>query len=74
MRYSFIDGLVKDTVVKPHESIQHARSVKIDRVLTNRFAAIPLFLGIMLMIFWLTFGVIGSFLSDLLLYLIHREK
>lgn len=67
MRYSFIDGLVKDTVVKPHESIQHARSVKIDRVLTNRFAAIPLFLGIMLMIFWLTFGVIGSFLSDLLL-------
>ena len=66
MRYSFIDGLVKDTVVKPHESIQHARSVKIDRILTNRFAAIPLFLGIMFMIFWLTFGVIGSFLSDLL--------
>lgn len=66
MRYSFIDGLVKDAVVKPHESIQHARSVKIDRVLTNRFAAIPLFLGIMLLIFWLTFGVIGSFLSDLL--------
>lgn len=66
MRYSFIDGLVKDAVVKPHESIQHARSVKIDKILTNRFAAIPLFLGIMLMIFWLTFGVIGSFLSDLL--------
>lgn len=66
MRYSFIDQIVKDAVVKPHESIQHARSVKIDKVLTNRFAAIPLFLGIMLLIFWLTFGVIGSFLSDLL--------
>ena len=66
MRYSFIDQLVKDAVIKPHESIQHARSVKIDRVLTNRFAAIPLFLCIMFMIFWLTFGVVGSFLSDLL--------
>lgn len=66
MRYSFIDQVVKDAVVKPHESIQHARSVKIDKVLTNRFAAIPLFLCIMFLIFWLTFGVIGSALSDLL--------
>jgi len=66
MRYSFIESVVKDAVVKPHESIQHARSVKIDKVLTNRFAAIPLFLGIMFLIFWLTFGVIGTFLSDLL--------
>lgn len=66
MRYRFIDGLVQNAVIKPHESIQHARSVKIDRVLTNRFAAIPLFLCIMLAIFWLTFGVIGSYLSDLL--------
>lgn len=66
MRYNFIDHVVKDAVVKPKESIQHIRSVKIDRVLTNRFAAIPLFLCIMFLIFWLTFGVIGSFLSDFL--------
>ena len=66
MRYSFIEDVVRDAVVKPHESIQHARSVKIDKVLTNRFAAIPIFLGIMLLIFWLTFGVIGTFLSDIL--------
>lgn len=66
MRYSFIDRIVKAAVVKPHESIQHIRSVKIDKVLTNRFAAIPLFLCIMFLIFWLTFGIIGSFLSDLL--------
>ena len=64
MRYRFIDRLCADTVIKPAESKQHRRSVAIDKVLTNRYLAIPAFLGIMLLIFWLTFGVIGSFLSD----------
>ncbi len=66
MRYSFIESVVGDTVVKCHESAEHQRSVKIDKVLTGRFTAIPVFIGIMLLIFFLTFNVIGSFLSDLL--------
>ena len=66
MRYSFIESVVKDTVIKCHESAEHQRSVKIDEVLTGRFTAIPVFIGIMLLIFFLTFNVIGSFLSDLL--------
>ncbi len=66
MRYSFIESVVGDTVVKCHESAEHQRSVKIDEVLTGRFTAIPVFIGIMLLIFFLTFNVIGSFLSDLL--------
>ena len=66
MRYAFIESVVADTVIKAVESPEHARSVKIDRVLTGRFTAIPVFIGIMLVIFFLTFNVIGSFLSDLL--------
>ena len=66
MRYSFIESVVKDTVIKCHESAEHQRSVKIDEVLTGGFTAIPVFIGIMLLIFFLTFNVIGSFLSDLL--------
>lgn len=66
MRYTFIDKIVKDAVVKPKESLQHARSVKIDRVLTNKYLAIPIFLSIMFLIFALTFGSVGSWLSDLL--------
>jgi ferrous iron transport protein B len=66
MRYSFIEKLCRDTVVKPKENIQHARSVRIDNVLTNKYLALPVFLLIMALVFWLTFGVIGSFLSDLL--------
>ncbi len=66
MRYSFIESVVKDTVIKCHESAEHQRSVKIDEILTGRFTAIPVFIGIMLLIFFLTFNVIGSFLSDLL--------
>ena len=66
MRYTFIESVVADTVIKAVESPEHARSVKIDRVLTGRFTAIPVFIGIMLVIFFLTFNVIGSFLSDLL--------
>lgn len=66
MRYSFIDKLVKDTVVKPEVSIQHQRSINIDNFLTHKYLGIPIFLGIMGLVFWLTFGVVGSFLSDLL--------
>ncbi len=66
MRYRFIEALCEKTVVKPKENKQHARSLRIDSVLTNRFLAIPVFLAIMGLVFWLTFGVIGSFLSDLL--------
>ncbi len=66
MRYTFIDRLCADSVVKCGESKEHARSVKMDNLLTNKYLAIPIFLVIMLLIFWLTFGVVGSFLSDLL--------
>ena len=66
MRYAFIESVCKKAVVKCKESREHHRSVKIDSVLTNKYLALPLFLAIMLLIFWLTFGVIGSFLSDLL--------
>ncbi len=66
MRYNFIDHLCADSVVKCGESKEHARSVKIDNLLTHKYLAIPIFLLIMMLVFWLTFGVIGSFLSDLL--------
>ncbi|NLG02675.1 MAG: ferrous iron transport protein B [Clostridia bacterium] len=66
MRYSFIEGVCNKAVVKCHESREHKRSVKIDNVLTNKYLALPLFVIIMLLVFWLTFGVIGIFLSDLL--------
>ena len=66
MRYTFIEDVCRQTVVKCHESKEHIRSVKIDSVLTNKYLAIPLFLLIMILVFWLTFGVIGKFLSDLL--------
>ena len=70
MRYTFIEGLCSDTVVRCGESREHIRSVKIDSILTHKYLAIPIFLCIMLVIFWLTFGVIGSFLSDQLSALI----
>ena len=66
MRYAFIESVCEKAVVKCKESREHHRSVKIDSVLTNKYLALPLFLVITLLIFWLTFGVIGSFLSDLL--------
>ena len=66
MRYSFIEGVVDASVVKCHESREHARSVRIDKFLTGRYTAIPAFLGIMLLTFYLTFDVIGQRLSDLL--------
>lgn len=64
MRFRFIENLCKDTVVKPHESKEHIRSQKIDKILTGKYTAIPAFLGIMGLIFYLTFGVIGNILSD----------
>ncbi len=66
MRYTFIDGLCRDSVVKTGESKEHRRSVAIDSVLTHKYFAIPIFLAIMMLVFYLTFGVIGSALSDLL--------
>ena len=66
MRYVFIEGVCHDSVVRCHESREHIRSMRIDSVLTSKYWAIPIFLGLMLAIFWLTFSVIGSFLSDLL--------
>ena len=65
MRYTFIEGLCAHTVVKNGESREHLRSLKMDEVLTHKYLAIPIFLCIMLLIFWITFGVVGSALSDL---------
>ena len=66
MRYTFIENVCDHAVVKCRESKEHIRSLKIDSVLTNRYLAIPMFILIMMAVFWLTFGVIGKFLSDLL--------
>ncbi len=66
MRYTFIEKVCEKSVVKCKESIEHRRSVRIDSILTDKYLALPMFFGIMVMIFWLTFGVIGSFFSDLL--------
>ena len=66
MRYDYIERLCSKTVVKCRESREHLRSVRIDRVLTNKYAALPIFVGIMLLIFWLTFDVVGACLQDLL--------
>lgn len=66
MRYRFLDSLCSEAVVKPRESIHKTRSLRIDNILANRYIGIPVFILIMLSVFWLTFGVIGSFLSNLL--------
>ena len=66
MRYSFIEKTVAASVVKCRESREHRRSVAIDKVLTGRYTAIPVFLGIMFLTFFLTFNVIGRVLSDLM--------
>lgn len=66
MRYDFIEKVAAESVVKAHESREHRRSMRIDAVLTNRFAALPLFLGIMFLVFYLTFNLVGAWLSDLL--------
>lgn len=64
MRYSFIEGVCARTVVKCQESREHRRSERIDRVLTGKYTAIPVFLFVMMGIFFLTFNVIGKILSD----------
>ncbi len=66
MRYAFIERVVEASVVKPHESRERRRSEALDRVLTGKYTAIPVFIGIMLLVFWLTFDIIGQNLSDLL--------
>lgn len=66
MRFGFIGDVCGRCVVKPHESREHVRSVKIDRILTGRYTAIPAFLVIMGLVFWLTFGVIGAALQGLM--------
>ncbi len=66
MRYAYIENACRQSVVKARESREHLRSVRIDSVLTNKYLAIPIFLGIMLLVFYLTFGLIGQALSDLL--------
>ena len=66
MRYTFIEGVVAASVVKCHESKEHARSMKIDRILTGKYTALPMFLIVMFLTFYLTFNVIGQWLSDLL--------
>ena len=66
MRYTFIEGVVASSVVKCHESKEHARSMKLDRILTGKYTALPTFLVVMFLTFYLTFNVIGQWLSDLL--------
>lgn len=66
MRYTFIEGVVAASVIKCHESREHARSVRFDQILTGRYTAIPTFLAVMFLTFYLTFHVIGQRLSDLL--------
>ncbi|MDO4544945.1 MAG: ferrous iron transport protein B [Bacillota bacterium] len=70
MRFSFIEKVCNATVVKPKESKEHARSGRIDRILTGKFTAIPAFIGIMGLVFWLTFNVIGVWLADALDFII----
>lgn len=66
MRFDFIEKVCDDSVVKPKESKEHIRSTKIDRILTGKYTAIPCFIGIMALVFYLTFGVIGAFLANIL--------
>ena len=66
MRFTFIERICRETVVRPRESREHLRSAKMDRILTGRYTAIPCFIAIMSLVFWLTFEVIGAALSSLL--------
>ena len=66
MRFAFIEKVCNECVVKPHETKEHLRSQKIDKVLTGKFTAIPIFICVMAAVFFLTFNVIGAFLQDLL--------
>ncbi len=66
MRFSFIEKICSETVVKPRESKEHIRSMKMDKILTGKYTAIPCFIGIMAAVFLLTFNWIGAWLSSLL--------
>ena len=66
MRFSFIEKMCQKTVVRPHERKEHKRSMKIDRLLTGRYTAIPCFIAIMALIFVMTFNLVGAWLSDLM--------
>ena len=66
MRFSYIEKVCDACVTKPHESKEHVRSRRIDRILTGKFSAIPVFIAIMGLVFFLTFNVIGAFFQDLL--------
>lgn len=66
MRFDFIEKVCDETVVKPKESKEHLRSMKIDKILTGKYTAIPCFIGIMGLVFFLTFSVIGAFLQNIL--------
>ncbi len=66
MRFAFINRICQMTVVKPRESKEHARSMAIDKVLTGKYTAIPAFIGIMGLVFWLTFNVVGAWLTAIL--------
>lgn len=66
MRFSFIEKVCEQTVVKPKESKERIRSERIDRILTGKYTAIPMFIGIMLLVFYLTFNVVGAWLQGLL--------
>ena len=66
MRFSYIKKVCREAVIKPTVNREHQRSEKIDRILTGRFTAIPVFIGIMALVFYLTFNVIGAFLQDLI--------
>ena len=66
MRFGFLETLCRKTVVRPHESKEHKRSMDIDRILTGKYTAIPCFLGIMALVFVMTFSLIGGALSSLM--------
>ena len=66
MRFNFIKKVCDETVIKPRESKEHIRSRKIDSILTGKYTAIPAFIGIMAAVFWLTFNIIGAWLSGIL--------
>ena len=71
MRYQFIENICNECVVKAKESREYRRSVSIDSIVTNKLLAIPSFLAVMLLVFWLTFGLIGNRLSDLIIIAIN---
>lgn len=68
MRFNFIDKVCSESVVKPVKNKAHERSVKMDKILTGKYTALPAFVGIMALVFYLTFGVIGAALSDWLAF------